>query len=87
MTTSTERRATYRRTDDVNLKAIEDIRDYAIFMTDADGIVTHWNVGAQHILGFTEDEIVGHDAAKFFTAEDRAGFWCRSRYDGVATSS
>jgi PAS domain S-box-containing protein len=41
-------------------------------MTDADGIVTHWNVGAQHILGFTEDEIVGHDAAKFFTVEDRA---------------
>ena len=72
MSTSTERRATYRRTDDVYLKAIEDIRDYAIFMTDADGIVTHWNVGAQHILGFTEDEIVGHDAAKFFTVEDRA---------------
>jgi PAS domain S-box-containing protein len=72
MTTSTERRAVYRRTDDVYLKAIEDIRDYAIFMTDADGIVTHWNVGAQHILGFTQDEIVGHDAAKFFTVEDRA---------------
>ena len=71
MSTSTERRATYRRTDDVYLKAIEDIRDYAIFMTDADGIVTHWNVGAQHILGYTEAEIVGHDASKFFTPEDR----------------
>jgi len=72
MSASTERRATYRRTDDVYLKAIEDIRDYAIFMTDANGIVTHWNVGAQHILGYSEAEIVGHDASKFFTPEDRA---------------
>jgi PAS domain S-box-containing protein len=72
MSASTERRATYRRTDDVYLKAIEDIRDYAIFMTDADGIVTHWNVGAQHILGYREAEIIGHDASKFFTPEDRA---------------
>ena len=72
MSTATERRATYRRTDDVYLKAIEDIRDYAIFMTDADGIVTHWNVGAQHILGYSETEIIGHDASKFFTPEDRA---------------
>ena len=72
MSTSTERRATYRRTDDVYLKAIEDIRDYAIFMTDADGIVTHWNVGAQHILGYSEAEIIGLDASKFFTTEDRA---------------
>jgi PAS domain S-box-containing protein len=72
MSISTERRATYRRTDDVYLKAIEDIRDYAIFMTDADGIVTHWNLGAQHILGYGEAEVVGRDASRFFTAEDRA---------------
>ena len=72
MATSIERRASYRRTDDVYLKAIEDIRDYAIFMTDANGIVTHWNMGAQHILGYSEAEIIGLDAGKLFTAEDRA---------------
>ena len=72
MSTSTERRAVYRRTEDIYRKAIEDIRDYAIFMTDADGIITNWNVGAQHILGYTEEEVVGKDASKFFTPEDRA---------------
>ncbi|HKV36775.1 MAG TPA: PAS domain S-box protein [Pyrinomonadaceae bacterium] len=72
MPTSAERRATYRRTDDIYTKAIEDIGDYAIFMTDADGIVTNWNVGAQHILGYTEEEIVGKNAAKLFTREDRS---------------
>jgi len=72
MTGSAERRCTYRRTDDIYQKAIEDIRDYAIFMTDADGIVTNWNIGARHILGYSEEEIVGKDASKFFTPEDRA---------------
>jgi PAS domain S-box-containing protein len=40
-------------------------------MTDADGIVTDWNVGAEHILGYTAEEIIGKDAAKVFTLEDR----------------
>jgi PAS domain S-box-containing protein len=71
MSTSTERRITYRRTDDIYSKAIEDIRDYAIFMMDPEGLVTNWNVGAQHILGYTEDEIIGKNASKFFTPEDR----------------
>ena len=72
MTEAGERRAMNRRTDDIYRKAIEDIRDYAIFMTDTDGRITNWNVGAQHILGYSEEEIVGKDAAKFFTPEDRA---------------
>lgn len=72
MSTAIERRSVYRRTEDIYRKAIEDIRDYAIFMMDADGVVTNWNVGAQHILGYTEEEIVGKDGSKFFTPEDRA---------------
>src|SRR5215217_4551703 len=72
MTNAGERRATDRRTDDIYRKAIEDIRDYAIFMTDPDGLVTNWNVGAEHILGYSEEEVIGKPAAKFFTPEDRA---------------
>ena len=71
MAIATERRTTYRRTEDNYRKAIEEIRDYAIFMTDADGRVTNWNVGAQHILGYREEEVIGKDAGKFFTLEDR----------------
>lgn len=72
MSSAVERRAVYRRTEDIYRKAIEDIRDYAIFMTDPDGIVTNWNIGAQHILGYSEDEILGKNASKFFTPEDQA---------------
>ncbi len=73
MTTRIEdRRKTNRRTEDIYRKSIEDIRDYAIFMTDPDGRLTNWNRGAESILGYTESEIVGKNASRFFTAEDRA---------------
>ena len=71
MAEALERRTVNRRTEDIYRKAIEDIQDYAIFMVDVDGFVTNWNVGAQHILGYTEAEIIGKDASKFFTLEDR----------------
>ena len=72
MTTTIERRTNYRRTEDIYRKAIEDIKDYAIFLMDPVGIVTNWNVGAEHILGYSEAEIIGKNGRKFFTAEDRA---------------
>ncbi|HEV7395306.1 MAG TPA: PAS domain-containing sensor histidine kinase [Pyrinomonadaceae bacterium] len=72
MTPKDNRRRNYRRTEDIYRKSVEDIRDYAIFMTDPEGLVTNWNRGAQHILAYTEVEIIGKHASKFFTAEDRA---------------
>jgi PAS domain S-box-containing protein len=70
--TEDNRRRSYRRTEDIYRKSVEGIRDYAIFMTDPDGVVTNWNRGAQHILEYTEEEIVGKNFSRFFTAEDRA---------------
>jgi len=72
MTAATDRRTVNRRTEDIYRKAIEDIRDFAIFMLDVNGIVTNWNTGGQHILGYSEEEIIGKDGAKLFTPEDRA---------------
>jgi PAS domain S-box-containing protein len=72
MTGAIERRIENRRTEDIYRKAVEDIRDFAIFMIDTDGIITNWNAGAQLILGYSEEEIVGKDGAKLFTPEDRA---------------
>lgn len=55
-------------------------------MTDADGIVTHWNCGAQHILGYTEDEIIGQDAARLFTREDRRNLIPEKELETAATA-
>src|SRR5918993_3894071 len=52
-------------------RLVEAAKDYAIFMTDADGRVMTWNEGAQRLFGFAETEILGEDASVLFTPEDR----------------
>src|SRR5690242_19133539 len=49
---------------------MENVKDYAIFMLDPDGNIATWNEGAQRILGYTEDEILGHNFCDIFTPED-----------------
>jgi PAS domain S-box-containing protein len=50
---------------------VEAAKDYAIFMTDAEGRVTTWNEGAERLFGFAEAQIVGEDASILFTSEDQ----------------
>ena len=51
---------------------VEGTTDYAIFMLDGDGLVVSWNPGAERILGYRKEDIIGKDFATFFTAEDQA---------------
>ena len=46
------------------------LRDYAIFMVDPDGRITDWNVGAERIFGYREEEAVEKDFSIVFTPED-----------------
>jgi diguanylate cyclase (GGDEF)-like protein/PAS domain S-box-containing protein len=45
--------------------------DHAILRLDGDGHIRTWNPGAEHIFGFTVDEVIGQPQALFFTPEDR----------------
>ena len=54
----------------LNEMILRSVVDHAIVTLDANGIVTSWNEGAERILGWTEDEIVGQSADVFFTPED-----------------
>jgi PAS domain S-box-containing protein len=45
--------------------------EYAIFTLDPEGRVTSWNRGAQRLLGYSDDEIIGRDGRVLFTAEDQ----------------
>src|SRR6185295_1799717 len=49
---------------------LENVKDYGIFLLDAEGKVTTWNAGAERILGYQSDEIVGQSFDKIFTAHD-----------------
>src|SRR5688572_20691792 len=52
---------------------VENVQDYAIFVVDAEGQVQTWSAGAERLLGYREDEIIGQPADRFFTPEDVAG--------------
>lgn len=45
---------------------------FAIFTTDLGGKVNTWNLGAEKILGFTHDDMIGRDLSRIFTQEDQA---------------
>jgi PAS domain S-box-containing protein len=49
---------------------VEGVKDYAIFMLDADGYITTWNLGAQRIKGYESEEIIGEHFSIFYTDED-----------------
>ncbi len=46
--------------------------EMAIIVTDTEGRVTDWNVGAERILGWTAEEMRGQTVERIFTPEDRA---------------
>jgi PAS domain S-box-containing protein len=48
------------------------VKDYAIFMLDAEGCVATWNSGAQRIMGYAEAEILGRSVSIFYRPEDIA---------------
>ncbi|MCI3946489.1 Blue-light-activated protein [Pseudomonas syringae] len=45
--------------------------DFAMILTGTDGIITDWNPGAEQVLGWTAQEMIGQSAERFFTPEDR----------------
>ncbi|MDQ3802377.1 MAG: PAS domain S-box protein [Acidobacteriota bacterium] len=49
----------------------ENVRDYAVFVTDLEGRVASWNPGVGSLLGYAEGEWVGEHASIIFTPEDR----------------
>src|SRR5690349_5503375 len=54
---------------------VENVRDYAIFMLDPGGHVASWNRGAQHIKGYTREEILGKHFSVFYSPEATARHW------------
>ncbi len=48
---------------------LEDVRDYAIFTLDPQGIVTSWNAGARQIKGYEAHQIIGKHFSRFYPRE------------------
>src|SRR2546423_5787542 len=41
---------------------METFTDYAIYSTDREGRIDSWNTGAEHIFGYSRDEMLGLNA-------------------------
>ncbi|MBX3022998.1 MAG: PAS domain S-box protein [Bdellovibrionales bacterium] len=52
-------------------RLVEAVKEYAIFMLDAEGNITTWNSGAERITGYSEKEILGRHLSIFYTPEER----------------
>ena len=48
---------------------VDGVKDYALLMLDPTGNVTSWNAGAEHIHGYTAEEIVGQNFSVFYEAK------------------
>lgn len=62
------------RLAEAHLASIVRSSDDAIVSAALDGTVSTWNTGAQSLLGYSEDEIVGRPAADLFLETSRADF-------------
>src|SRR4051812_11687052 len=51
---------------------VENSTDYAVFIVSLDGRVLTWNPGAERVLGYQENEIIGKSSFILFTPEDQA---------------
>jgi PAS domain S-box-containing protein len=50
----------------------ESAHDFAILSTDRYGLVSNWNSGAERLIGWHADEIMGKSVDVIFTPEDQA---------------
>lgn len=50
--------------------AVDQSREHAMILLDAEGRVLWWNYGASHIFNASPEEMRGEEGARFFTPED-----------------
>jgi PAS domain S-box-containing protein len=67
---------------------VESAVDYAIFTCGLDGRITSWNSGAQAILGYQPEAIIGEPCARIFMADDVIadvpGAEMRAAHEGIS---
>jgi PAS domain S-box-containing protein len=50
---------------------VENVRDHAIFLLDADGLIASWTPEAGRMLGYGSEEIIGQHFRMLFTPDDQ----------------
>jgi len=59
-----------RESDERSRLMIESLVDYALYMLDPEGRIVSWNTGAERIMGYEAQEVVGRHFSLFYTEEE-----------------
>ena len=59
-----------KETENSYRRLVDGVKDYGIFLIDPAGSILSWNLGAEGIMGFNAEEIIGKPFASFFTLQD-----------------
>jgi len=63
-------RSALRESEEQFRLLVASVKDYAIFMLDTEGRITSWNAGAERIMGYRIDEVIGKHFSLLHTPED-----------------
>src|SRR5204863_7951735 len=69
-TATRQTQETLRKSEELLRLIFESAKEYAIIVTDLDRKVTAWNSGAERLLGYAEDEMLGASGDVLFIPED-----------------
>jgi PAS domain S-box-containing protein len=77
------------QTDRLASRILASATDFAIISQDNEGLITSWSPGAENLLGWQPHEMIGENADRIFTPEDRqagvpVGEMDRAREEGRA---
>jgi PAS domain S-box-containing protein len=69
----TQVRAAARSGDQLVLSVIDQLSDLAIIRTDDKGFVAGWSAGAERILGYGREDVIGHSRRMFYRDHEHWG--------------
>lgn len=64
--------------DSLYRKQIEQLKDYAVFFIDKDGVTKTWNAGVEHLLGYSKSEWINQHTSIIFVPADQAVGLCEA---------
>ena len=67
-----------RESEDRFRLLVQSVVDYGIFILDPAGYISSWNAGAERMMGYREDEIIGQHFSIFYGPDEVASGKCEA---------
>jgi PAS domain S-box-containing protein len=75
------RHRSFRLDSSFFFQVVDSLSEYAVITTDRELRVSSWNAAAEHVFGYTEEEVIGRSIGLLFTDEDRRSGFPEKEFD------